>query len=176
MPIKEIPYQQHQNTEEWAIIANLLAELKNNQDIELKTAPEYVVGYLVERLRNKGEGQELQKKVKELEIKIISLQETNQILRKDLGYWQDKQLEKELKAHKETIKKLQREKQELIEKYTRLENQRQNSNNYLSMPNLYALISKHKKFQTIQKVYNHQEIKEREFLKKLLNELWSFAG
>jgi len=85
-------------------------------------------------------------------------------------------LEKELKAHKETIKKLQREKQELIEKYTRLENQRQNSNNYLSMPNLYALINKHKKFQTIQKVYNHQEIKEREFLKKLLNELWSFAG
>ena len=121
MPIKEIPYQQHQNTEEWAIIANLLAELKNNQDIELKTAPEYVVGYLVERLRNKGEGQELQKKVKELEIKIISLQETNQILRKDLGYWQDKQLEKELQSNKETIKKLQTERQQLIEKYSKLE-------------------------------------------------------
>ncbi|CAG8765450.1 1416_t:CDS:2, partial [Ambispora leptoticha] len=28
-------------------------ELENNQDIELKTAPEYVIGYLVEKLRNK---------------------------------------------------------------------------------------------------------------------------
>ncbi|CAI2190445.1 15799_t:CDS:2 [Funneliformis geosporum] len=28
-------------------------ELENNQDIELKTAPEYVVGYLVEKLRDK---------------------------------------------------------------------------------------------------------------------------
>ncbi|CAG8832850.1 25445_t:CDS:2, partial [Racocetra persica] len=27
--------------------------LENNQDIELKTAPEYVIGYLVEKLRNK---------------------------------------------------------------------------------------------------------------------------
>jgi hypothetical protein len=47
------PYQQYRDTEEWAIIANLLSELENNQDIELKTAPEYVVGYLVEKLRNK---------------------------------------------------------------------------------------------------------------------------
>ena len=47
------PYSQYQGTEEWAIIANLLAELENNQDIELKTPPEYVVGYLVEKLRNK---------------------------------------------------------------------------------------------------------------------------
>jgi len=85
-------------------------------------------------------------------------------------------LEKELQAHKETMKKLQREKQELIEKYTRLENQRQNNNNYLSMPNLYALIAKHKKFQVIQRIYTPQELKEREFLKNLLNELWSFAG
>jgi len=28
--------------------------------------------------------------IKKLELKIISLQETNQILRKDLGYWQEK--------------------------------------------------------------------------------------
>jgi hypothetical protein len=27
--------------------------LENNQDIELKTAPEYVIGYLVEKLRNR---------------------------------------------------------------------------------------------------------------------------
>ena len=35
------------------IIAHLLKELEDNQDIELKTAPEYVIGYLVEKLRNK---------------------------------------------------------------------------------------------------------------------------
>ncbi|MCE8164124.1 MAG: hypothetical protein I3273_04785 [Candidatus Moeniiplasma glomeromycotorum] len=53
VPKIKTPYQQYQNTEEWVIIANLLSELENNQDIELKTAPEYVVGYLVEKLRNK---------------------------------------------------------------------------------------------------------------------------
>lgn len=47
------PYAQYQNTEEWAIIEYLLNELETNQDIELKTAPEYVIGYLVEKLRNK---------------------------------------------------------------------------------------------------------------------------
>ena len=47
------PYVQYQDTEEWAIIEHLLTELENNQDIELKTASEYVVGYLVEKLRNK---------------------------------------------------------------------------------------------------------------------------
>lgn len=30
-----------------------MRELENNQDIELKTAPEYVIGYLVEKLRNR---------------------------------------------------------------------------------------------------------------------------
>jgi len=47
------PYSQYQNTEEWVIIEYLLKELENNQDIELKTAPKYVIGYLVEKLRNK---------------------------------------------------------------------------------------------------------------------------
>ena len=47
------PYSQFQKTEEWVIIEYLLKELENNQDIELKTAPEYVIGYLVEKLRNK---------------------------------------------------------------------------------------------------------------------------
>ncbi|CAJ0768690.1 5320_t:CDS:1, partial [Entrophospora sp. SA101] len=31
----------------------LLNELMTNQDIELKTAPEYVIGYIVRELRNK---------------------------------------------------------------------------------------------------------------------------
>ena len=47
------PYQQYRDTEEWAIIANSLKELENNQDIELKTTPEYIIGYLVENLKNK---------------------------------------------------------------------------------------------------------------------------
>lgn len=47
------PYTQYRHTEEWVIIEYLLKELENNQDIELKTAPEYVIGYLVEKLRNK---------------------------------------------------------------------------------------------------------------------------
>jgi len=47
------PYAQYQNTEEWVIIEYLLKELESNQDIELKTAPEYVIGYLVEKLRNR---------------------------------------------------------------------------------------------------------------------------
>ena len=52
-PKINIPYSQFRKTEEWAIIEYLLKELENNQDIELKTAPEYVIGYLVEKLRNK---------------------------------------------------------------------------------------------------------------------------
>ena len=47
------PYTQYQSTEEWIIIEYLLKELETNQDIELKTAPEYVIGYLVEKLRNR---------------------------------------------------------------------------------------------------------------------------
>jgi len=66
---------------------------------------------------------------------------------------------------------LEQEKQALIEKYSRLENNSKNHSNSLSMPNLSALISKHQKFQTIQRIYNQQEVKEREFLKNLLNQL-----
>jgi deoxyhypusine synthase len=47
------PYTDYRDTEEWVIIEYLLQELENNQDIELKTAPEYVIGYLVEKLRNR---------------------------------------------------------------------------------------------------------------------------
>lgn len=53
------PYSHYQNTEEWAIIARLLEELINNQDIELKTPSEYVIGYLVEKLRNKDLREEI---------------------------------------------------------------------------------------------------------------------
>ncbi|CAG8855228.1 13837_t:CDS:2, partial [Gigaspora margarita] len=35
------------------IVEKLLNKLVENQDIELKTAPEYVIGYIVRELRNK---------------------------------------------------------------------------------------------------------------------------
>lgn len=50
---QKTPYTKYKNTEEWLIIEYLLNELETNQDIELKTAPDYVIGYLVEKLRNK---------------------------------------------------------------------------------------------------------------------------
>ena len=53
------PYVKYQSTEEWAILSHLLDELTNNQDIELKTAPEYIIGYLVEKLRNKDFKEEI---------------------------------------------------------------------------------------------------------------------
>lgn len=56
---KPTPYIHYRNTEEWAIIARLLEELINNQDIELKTPSEYVIGYLVEKLRNKDLREEI---------------------------------------------------------------------------------------------------------------------
>ena len=62
-----IPYAHYRDTEEWVIIEYLLKELESNQDIELKTAPEYVIGYLVEKLRNKDLFKDKE------QIKIISV-------------------------------------------------------------------------------------------------------
>ena len=67
------PYVQYQDTEEWAIIEHLLTELENNQDIELKTAPEYIIGYLVEKLRNKDL---LKNKEKEI-VRLVSKRASN---------------------------------------------------------------------------------------------------
>ena len=55
----------------------MLNELENNQDIELKTAPEYVVGYLVEKLRNKD-------LFKEQERAINKNNQLNRQLRKEV--------------------------------------------------------------------------------------------
>ena len=73
--LKKAPYAQYQGTEEWVIIAHLLEELENNQDIELKTAPEYVIGYLVEKLRNKD--LLLTKNQKEIIKKIVPRSKIN---------------------------------------------------------------------------------------------------
>ena len=73
--LKKAPYAQYQGTEEWVIIAHLLEELENNQDIELKTAPEYVIGYLVEKLRNKD--LLLTKNQKEIIKKVVPRSKVN---------------------------------------------------------------------------------------------------
>lgn len=46
-------YSHYQKTEEWVIIKRLLKELEKNADIEIRTSPEYVIGYMVKELRNK---------------------------------------------------------------------------------------------------------------------------
>jgi ABC-type transporter MlaC component len=38
-------YDQYKNSEEWKIIQNAINELIQNQDIQLTTLPEYVIGY-----------------------------------------------------------------------------------------------------------------------------------
>ncbi|CAG8722995.1 3301_t:CDS:2, partial [Ambispora leptoticha] len=64
---------------------------------------------------------------------------------------------------------------DLLKKIRELEKPTQNQTNSLSMPNLYALINKHKNYQNRQHFYSEKDRKEREFLKSLLDKLWSFA-
>ncbi|NHC39379.1 hypothetical protein G6549_05335 [Bacillus sp. MM2020_1] len=40
------PYKQFENTPLWNIINKAIAELVENDDIELKTQKEYIVGYI----------------------------------------------------------------------------------------------------------------------------------
>jgi predicted RNase H-like nuclease (RuvC/YqgF family) len=86
-----------------------------------------------------------------------------------------KELEKTEKQDKETIINLQTKINEQYKTIEGLKNQSQNNNNPLSMPNLYALIAKHENYQNIQHIYSKKDIKEREFLKNLLDKLWSFC-
>jgi len=44
------PYAAFENTPLWESIAAAIAELRENRDIELSTAPDYVIGYLCKRL------------------------------------------------------------------------------------------------------------------------------
>jgi hypothetical protein len=53
----------------------------------------------------------------------------------------------------------------------RLENQSQNINKYLSVPDLNNLINKHNRIINSQHKYSHKDKKEREFLKSLLDRL-----
>lgn len=44
------PYTRHEDTALWAAISAAIAELEQNQDLQLTSAREYVVGFLCERL------------------------------------------------------------------------------------------------------------------------------
>lgn len=48
------PYVEFESAAEWKILAEAIAELEENQDFTLTTAPEYVVGYLCKRLKEGG--------------------------------------------------------------------------------------------------------------------------
>ncbi len=45
------PYEEYENSKLWEVIESTLNDLVENQDIELKTHPEYVVGYLCKKIK-----------------------------------------------------------------------------------------------------------------------------
>ena len=44
------PFQQYRDTPLWRLLATALTELEASQEVTVSTAPEYVVGYLCQRL------------------------------------------------------------------------------------------------------------------------------
>jgi len=47
------PYKEFEGTKLWELIENALDNLIENQDIELTTRKEYVIGYLCKKLNSK---------------------------------------------------------------------------------------------------------------------------
>ena len=43
-------YDQYKNSQEWKIIENAINELIQNQDIQLTTLPQYVIGYITKQV------------------------------------------------------------------------------------------------------------------------------
>jgi len=44
------PYEKHKETELWKKVDTILRELEENQDIELTTTRDYVIGYFCQQL------------------------------------------------------------------------------------------------------------------------------
>ena len=44
------PYEKYKDSSNWKIIGQALNDLIENKDIELTTAPDYIVGYLCKKL------------------------------------------------------------------------------------------------------------------------------
>lgn len=52
--MKEIkhPYKEYEQTQLWELIDNAIDDLVKNQDIELTTRKEYIVGYLFRKIKS----------------------------------------------------------------------------------------------------------------------------
>ena len=50
--MKNHPYRQFEDTENWKIIEKTINDLVLNNDVELLTPKEYVIGYICMRLEN----------------------------------------------------------------------------------------------------------------------------
>ena len=52
--MKEIkhPYKEYEQTQLWELIDNVIDDLVKNQDIELTTRKEYIVGYLCKKIKS----------------------------------------------------------------------------------------------------------------------------
>jgi len=50
----DFPYRAWMTHPAWAIVDNALAELEDNDDLELRTARRYVIGYLLQQLAAQG--------------------------------------------------------------------------------------------------------------------------
>lgn len=48
------PFAEYRDTPLWHVIAAAVAELEATKEIAVATAPEYVIGYLCERLVDRG--------------------------------------------------------------------------------------------------------------------------
>jgi len=46
------PYMEYENTALWIVLQKAINELKENQDIEITTKEEYVIGYLCKSLKD----------------------------------------------------------------------------------------------------------------------------
>ena len=50
----EHPYQQFEGTPLWEVIEKAVTDLEENQDLNLTTAPVYVIGYICKELAEQG--------------------------------------------------------------------------------------------------------------------------
>ncbi len=47
------PYEKYEGTKLWQVVCDILKDLKDNQDLELTTKEEYVIGYICNEIDNK---------------------------------------------------------------------------------------------------------------------------
>ena len=50
----EHPYVEFESTPAWMVLYKVILELEENQDLDLMTPKEYVVGYICKQLAEKG--------------------------------------------------------------------------------------------------------------------------